>query len=387
MKFGHPYNTGFKLDSVEFPATPTPPTGATSATASAPRRLLPGASAGCRTCAQKCSPPWPHGLRRREASPRGGVRPARARPEVLAADHGRSDAIYKYCIAGRQHLRQDRDLHAEADLRRQRLGHALPQSIWKSGKPVFAGEICRPFRRPACPISLASSSTPRRSTPSQSDDQLLQAPGPGLRGAGAPGLLGAQPLGGMPHPLHRNPKAKRVEVRFPDPLCNPYLGFAAMTIMTSPASSQAHPGDAIDKDLYDLPPKGLKKIPTGCGSSAKRSGTRQGSRVPQGWRRVRRRLHRQLHRAEDAGGDPLRAPASGRVRDVLLVLNRRWTTKLKGRSSGAFFISVNSITAQAAGSVGGERSTAPRALASSGRMPRSLQDARSVTINRWRKTP
>jgi len=72
------------------------------------------------------------------------------------------------------------------------------------------------------------------------------------------------------------------------------------------------PGPAMDKDLYDLPPKELKKIPTVCGSLRDADEPRQGPRVPQGRRRVRRRLHRQLHRAEDDRGDPLRAhPASG----------------------------------------------------------------------------
>ena len=68
-------------------------------------------------------------------------------------------------------------------------------------------------------------------------------------------------------PYTTNPKAKRVEVRFPDPLCNPYLGFAAMTMAgLAGIKSKLHPGDAMDKDLYDLPPKELKKIPTVCGS-------------------------------------------------------------------------------------------------------------------------
>jgi glutamine synthetase len=68
-------------------------------------------------------------------------------------------------------------------------------------------------------------------------------------------------------PLASSPKAKRVEVRFPDPLCNPYLGFAAMLMAgLDGIKNKLHPGDAIDKDLYDLPPKELKKIPTVCGS-------------------------------------------------------------------------------------------------------------------------
>ena len=68
-------------------------------------------------------------------------------------------------------------------------------------------------------------------------------------------------------PYTTNPKAKRVEVRFPDPLANPYLGFAAMLMAgLDGIKNKLDPGEAIDKDLYDLPPEELKKIPTVCGS-------------------------------------------------------------------------------------------------------------------------
>jgi glutamine synthetase len=68
-------------------------------------------------------------------------------------------------------------------------------------------------------------------------------------------------------PLASNPKAKRVEVRFPDPTANPYLAFAAMLMAgLDGIMNKLDPGSAIDKDLYDLPPKELKKIPTVCGS-------------------------------------------------------------------------------------------------------------------------
>ena len=68
-------------------------------------------------------------------------------------------------------------------------------------------------------------------------------------------------------PWTTNPKAKRVEVRFPDPTQNPYLGFAAMLMAgLDGIKNKIHPGKPMDKDLYDLPPKELKKIPTVCGS-------------------------------------------------------------------------------------------------------------------------
>lgn len=64
-----------------------------------------------------------------------------------------------------------------------------------------------------------------------------------------------------------NPKARRIEVRFPDPLANPYLSFSAMLMAgLDGIHNKIHPGDAMDKDLYDLPPEELVNIPTVCAS-------------------------------------------------------------------------------------------------------------------------
>ncbi len=53
-----------------------------------------------------------------------------------------------------------------------------------------------------------------------------------------------------------NPKARRVEVRFPDPTANAYLAFAAMLMAgLDGVQNKIHPGDPIDKNLYDLPPE------------------------------------------------------------------------------------------------------------------------------------
>ncbi len=61
--------------------------------------------------------------------------------------------------------------------------------------------------------------------------------------------------------------AKRVEVRFPDPCANPYLAFAAMLMAgLDGIENRIHPGEARDKNLYDLPEAELKTIPTVCGS-------------------------------------------------------------------------------------------------------------------------
>ncbi|WP_117315268.1 glutamate--ammonia ligase [Chromatocurvus halotolerans] len=64
-------------------------------------------------------------------------------------------------------------------------------------------------------------------------------------------------------PYEPSPKGKRVEVRFPDPTANPYLAFAALLMAgLDGIQNKIHPGDAADKDLYDLPPEEGKAIPT-----------------------------------------------------------------------------------------------------------------------------
>ena len=64
-----------------------------------------------------------------------------------------------------------------------------------------------------------------------------------------------------------NPKARRIEVRFPDSSGNPYLSFSAMMMAgLDGIQNKIHPGDPMDKDLYDLPAEEAKSIPTVCHS-------------------------------------------------------------------------------------------------------------------------
>ena len=64
-------------------------------------------------------------------------------------------------------------------------------------------------------------------------------------------------------PYEPSAKGKRIEVRFPDPTANPYLAFAAMLMAgIDGIQNKIHPGDAADKDLYDLPPEEAADIPT-----------------------------------------------------------------------------------------------------------------------------
>ncbi len=141
-------------------------------------------------------------------------------------------------------------------------------SIWKDTKPTFAGdeyaglsETCLYFIGGIIKHAKAINAFTNPTT--NSYKRLV----PGYE---APVLLAYSARNRSAScriPFGSGPKSKRVEIRFPDPLGNPYLGFAAMLMAgLDGIKNKIHPGKAMDKDLYDLPPKELKKIPTVSGS-------------------------------------------------------------------------------------------------------------------------
>jgi glutamine synthetase len=141
-------------------------------------------------------------------------------------------------------------------------------SIWKDTKPTFAGdeyaglsESCLYFIGGIIKHAKAINAFTNPTT--NSYKRLV----PGYE---APVLLAYSARNRSAScriPFGTGPKSKRVEIRFPDPLGNPYLGFAAMLMAgLDGIKNKIHPGKAMDKDLYDLPPKELKKIPTVCSS-------------------------------------------------------------------------------------------------------------------------
>nr|WP_295077769.1 type I glutamate--ammonia ligase [uncultured Roseateles sp.] len=68
-------------------------------------------------------------------------------------------------------------------------------------------------------------------------------------------------------PFVANPKGRRIEARFPDPLMNPYLGFSALLMAgLDGVENKIHPGEAATKDLYHLPPEEDALVPTVCHS-------------------------------------------------------------------------------------------------------------------------
>ena len=124
-------------------------------------------------------------------------------------------------------------------------------------------------------------------------------------------------------PYGAGEKAKRVEFRFPDAMANPYLAYAALLMAgLDGIQNRIHPGEAMDKNLYDLPPAELVNVPTVCGilaRGARRARHRQG--LPAQGRRLHRRPDRRLHRAQVGRSDALgNDPLAGRVRHVLFEL-------------------------------------------------------------------
>ena len=269
-----PYKCGFKLDSIEFPTSSD--------------RDYEGGNLGHHIGFKKGYFPVPPQDTAQDmrsemlaAMARMGVAVEKHHHEVGSAQHElgikfspltvMADRlqIYKYCIQqvaqiyGKTATFMPKPIYGDNGS-----GMHCHQSIWKGGKPTFAGnkyadlsDTCLWYiggiLKHARTINAFTNPT------TNSYKRLV----PGFE---APVLLAYSARNrsaGCRIPLGSSPKAKRVEVRYPDPLCNPYLGFAAMLMAgLDGIKNKIDPGPAIDKDLYDLPPRELKKIPTVCGS-------------------------------------------------------------------------------------------------------------------------
>jgi glutamine synthetase len=269
-----PYNTGFRLDAVELPINGDTP--------------YEGGNLGHRIGVKKGYFPVPpqdmcQDMRTEMlgAMARMGVTVEKHHHEVASAQHelgvkfapmtymADQMQIYKYVvhqvanIYGKTATFMPKPIYGDNGS-----GMHCHQSIWKDGKPTFAGnkyadlsETCLHYIGGIIKHAKAINAFTNPTT--NSYKRLV----PGFE---APVLLAYSARNRSAScriPWTTNPKAKRVEVRFPDPLANPYLAFASLLMAgLDGIKNKIDPGPAMDKDLYDLPPAELKQIPTVCGS-------------------------------------------------------------------------------------------------------------------------
>ncbi|MGC1260246.1 MAG: type I glutamate--ammonia ligase [Jannaschia helgolandensis] len=147
-------------------------------------------------------------------------------------------------------------------------GMHVNMSIWKDGKPLFAGDQYADLSMEALwfiggILKHAKALNAFTNPATNSYKRLIpNFEAPVLRAYSARNRSGCVRI-----PWTESPKAKRVEARFPDPAANPYLCFSALLMAgLDGIKNKIHPGEPSDKDLYDLPPEELATIPTVCGS-------------------------------------------------------------------------------------------------------------------------
>ncbi|WGD31692.1 type I glutamate--ammonia ligase [Ancylobacter sp. WKF20] len=269
-----PYNTGFKLDSIELPTNFD--------------TEYEGGNLGHRVKTKGGYFPVPpidsaQDMRGEmlAAMARMGAKVEKHHHEVASAQHElglKFDTlvtmadhlqVYKYCIHqvaniyGKTATFMPKPVFGDNGS-----GMHVHQSIWKGGKPLFAGNKYADLSQECLwyiggIIKHAKALNAFTNPLTNSYKRLV----PGYE---APVLLAYSARNRSAScriPYTTSPKAKRVETRFPDPGANPYLAFAALVMAgLDGILNKIDPGPAMDKDLYDLPPKELKKIPTVCGS-------------------------------------------------------------------------------------------------------------------------
>jgi glutamine synthetase len=150
-------------------------------------------------------------------------------------------------------------------------GMHVHQSIWREGKPLFSGDGYAGLSETALfyiggVIKHAKSLAALTNPTTNSYRRLV----PGYEAPVNLAYSSRNRSAALRIPMFSpSPKAKRVEVRFPDPTCNGYLAFAAMMMAgLDGIQNKIHPGDPLDKNIYALSPEERKDVPSMPGSLA-----------------------------------------------------------------------------------------------------------------------
>jgi glutamine synthetase len=147
-------------------------------------------------------------------------------------------------------------------------GMHVHQSNWKNGQPLFAGNGYADLSETALfyiggIIKHAKAINAFTNPGTNSYKRLV----PGFEAPVMLAYSARNRSASIRIPWVSNPKGRRIEVRFPDSSANPYFAFASMMMAgLDGIQNKIHPGEASDKDLYDLPPEEAKNIPEVCHS-------------------------------------------------------------------------------------------------------------------------
>ncbi|KPB01296.1 type I glutamate--ammonia ligase [Ahrensia marina] len=269
-----PYNTGFSLDSSELPSN----TGTEYETGNMGHRPATKGGYFPVNPVDSCQDMRSEML---TVMAEMGVSTEKHHHEVAAAQHELSmifntlvakadeTQIYKYVVQNVAHAYgKTATFMPKPVFGDNGTGMHVHQSIWKDGKPLFAGDEYAGLSE-TCLFYIGgiikhAKSLNAFTNPSTNSYKRL------VPGYEAPVLLAYSARNRSAScriPFTPSPKGKRMEVRFPDPMANPYLAFAAMLMAgLDGIKNKIHPGEPMDKDLYDLPAEELASIPTVCTS-------------------------------------------------------------------------------------------------------------------------